>query len=326
MSQAPVRWGVLGAARIARTHVIPGIRASGNGEVVAVSSASGGAPGYAAELGIPRAYGSHAELLADPDVEAVYVPLPNAQHATWILRAAEAGKHVLCEKPLVTGPAELDQVEQVCARAGVHLAEAFMYRHHPQIRRTRELLADGVIGELVAVSARFHFALERTSEPDIRLMPELAGGALRDVGCYPLDLFGALLDRTPEEVAAVACRDTDGGVDTRLAALLRYGRVTATFDCSFDAAFRNEAVLVGSAGAITLPNAFRADVTGGTSTILLDDVQGQQVLEVAGDQYRAEVEHFADRVRHGVPDPDGARLTRLTVETLDRVVDAAGLR
>src|SRR5690606_9666727 len=119
-----VRWGVLGAARIARMQVIPAIRRAGAGEVVAVSSASGGAPAFAEELGIARAYGSHDELLADPEVDVVYIALPNSVHAEWIIRAAEAGKHVLCEKPVVQGTAELDAVERACADAGVQLAEA----------------------------------------------------------------------------------------------------------------------------------------------------------------------------------------------------------
>src|SRR4051794_9609115 len=145
-----VRWGVLGAARIAREQVIPAIRRSGCGEVLAVSSASGRSGSYAEDLGIPRAYDAHEELLADPDVDAVYIALPNALHASWIVRAARAGKHVLCEKPLVLGSGELEEVEAAVEEAGVHLAEAFMYRHHPQLTTVRELIAGGEIGDLVA--------------------------------------------------------------------------------------------------------------------------------------------------------------------------------
>src|SRR5690606_33740718 len=134
------------AARIARKAVVPAIRRAGAGEVVAVSSASGRAADFAAELGIPRHYATHEELLADPEVDAVYVPLPNTEHARWTSAAAEAGKHVLCEKPLVQGLAELDAVEAACRRAGVQYAEAFMYRHHPQLRRVRELLDAGAVG------------------------------------------------------------------------------------------------------------------------------------------------------------------------------------
>ena len=142
---------MLGAARIAREQVIPGIRRSGSGEVVAVSSASGRAGSYAAEVGIPKAYDSHEDLLADADVDAVYIALPNSLHASWIVRAAEAGKHVLCEKPLVVTGEELERVAAAVEAAGVHLAEAFMYRHHPQLATVRELIGAGKIGELVTL-------------------------------------------------------------------------------------------------------------------------------------------------------------------------------
>ncbi|MDD9205964.1 Gfo/Idh/MocA family oxidoreductase [Georgenia sp. 10Sc9-8] len=321
----PVRWGVLGAARIARQQVIPAIRRAGAGEVLAVSSASGGAREYAAELDIPRAYGSHEELLADPDVEAVYLPLPNARHREWVVRAAQAGKHVLCEKPLVLRSADLDEVDEACAAAGVQLAEAFMYRHHPQVRRVRELIADGAVGEVVALTGRFHFALQRSSEPDIRLLPELGGGALLDVGCYPVDLFGLLLGETPREVAAVARRDRADGVGTRVAAVLGYERVVATLDCSFDAAAGNTATVMGSRGTLTLTDAFRADVPGLGRIVLDRDGEDSVVEEVPGDQYGEEVRAFARRVRTGEPDAEGAAATRRTVEVLERIGRAAGL-
>src|SRR5699024_8585522 len=175
-------WGVLGAARIAREKVIPAIGRAQAGEVVAVSSASGRAEPYAEELGIARAYASHEELLADPQVESVYIALPNAHHAEWIQRAARAGKHVLCEKPIVLGPTELAAVEAAAAETGVVVAEAFMYRHHPQLATVRDLLDDGTLGDLVALHARLHFNLDRaTGSTDIRLNPTLGGGSLLDL-------------------------------------------------------------------------------------------------------------------------------------------------
>ena len=264
-----VRWGVLGTARIAREQVIPGIRRSGRGEVVAVSSASGRAGAYAAELGIPKAYGSHDDLLADADIDAVYIPLPNSLHAPWIVRAARAGKHVLCEKPLFSRGAQLEEVEAAVGAAGVYLAEAFMYRHHPQLATVRELLGAGEVGELVTLQARLHFSLSRTGEPDIRLRPDMGGGALLDLGCYPVDLFGGLTGTDPDDVAAVAHRE--GGVDTRTAAVLRYGRVLATMDCSFDAPMLNTATLIGTEGTIRLTDAFRTDLVDGVGTAFVDN-------------------------------------------------------
>lgn len=319
-----VRWGVLGAARIARKAVVPAIRSAGAGEVVAVSSSSGRAAEFAAELGIPRHYRSHEELLADPDVDAVYIPLPNTEHARWTIAAAEAGKHVLCEKPIVQGPAELDAVEAACSRAGVQLAEAFMYRYHPQLQRVRELLDDGAIGELVTVESSFHFVLGRTEPLDIRLRPDLGGGSLNDIGCYPVDLLGWLTGAEPDEVGVVGRRDEPGGVDTRVSVAARYGSLTANLHCSFDAAFRAEARLIGSAGTIHLPDAFRADIRGGAARVVLERGEETTVEEVTGDQYAAEVAHFARRVRTGTSDPQDAALTRRTAATLERI--AAQLR
>jgi D-xylose 1-dehydrogenase (NADP+, D-xylono-1,5-lactone-forming) len=316
-----LHWGVLGAARIAREQVIPGIRRSGCGDVLAVSSASGRAGSYAEELGIPRAYDTHAALLADPDVDAVYIALPNALHAEWIVAAARAGKHVLCEKPLVLGAGELDEVEAAVTAAGVHVAEAFMYRHHPQLATVRDLLAAGEVGDLVAVQSRLHFPLPRSGEPDIRLRPELGGGSLLDLGCYPVDLFGGLLGSDPDDVAAVCRRE--GGVDVRTAAVLRYGDVVATLDCSFDAPMVHTATLLGSEGTITLPHAFRTDLAGGIGTVLLDRFGDTRRIEVAGDHYAEQIRAFAATVADPGRGEGHAEMTRRTVRTLERIARAS---
>jgi xylose dehydrogenase (NAD/NADP) len=320
-----VRWGVLGAARIAREQVIPAIRRTGCGEVLAVSSAGGRAGSYAGELGIPRAYDAHEDLLADPDVDAVYVALPNSLHASWIVRAARAGKHVLCEKPLVLGIRELDEVEAAVGAAGVLLAEAFMYRQHPQLATAREMLGAGVVGDLVTMQARLHFPLLRTDEPDIRLRPDMGGGALLDLGCYPVDLFGALVGRDPDEVAAVAHRESESGVDTRTAAVLRYGDVVASLDCSFDSPFLNTATLIGTEGTITLTDVFRADLVGGVGTLLVDTGGSTERIEIAGDQYAEQIRTFTEILAHRRDAEGGAALTRRTVRTVERIAQAAGL-
>lgn len=293
--------------------------------MLAVSSASGRAASFAADLGIPRTYNSHDELLADPDVDAVYVALPNVSHADWIVRAAGAGKHILCEKPLVLGTAELEDVERACRSAGVLLVEAFMYRHHPQVAKVRDLLADGSVGELVMARAHFHFTLERSHEPDIRLRPDLGGGSLYDIGCYPVDLFGCLLGDEPQEVVAVAHRADDGGVDTRLAAVLRYDTVLASLDCSFDAPFVDTAALVGSRGTITMTHPFRTDLVAGVGTVILERGGKKEVLELPGDHYGEQVRAFSRRVLTGSGSPEEDALTRRTVRTVERIAVAAGL-
>jgi D-xylose 1-dehydrogenase (NADP+, D-xylono-1,5-lactone-forming) len=318
-----VRWGVLGTARIAREQVIPGIRRSGCGEVLAVSSASGRAGAYAAELGIPKAYVSHDDLLADADIDAVYIPLPNSLHASWIVRAARAGKHVLCEKPLVLTGAQLDEVEAAVGAAGVYLAEAFMYRHHPQLATVRELLGAGEVGELVTLQARLHFSLSRTGEPDIRLRPDMGGGALLDLGCYPVDLFGGLTGTDPDDVAAVAHRE--GGVDTRTAAVLRYGRVLATMDCSFDAPMLNTATLIGTEGTIRLTDVFRTDLVDGVGTAFVDKDGQIRQLQVSGDHYAEQIRSFARALEDRRAGELDFQLSRRTARTLERIAQAAGL-
>lgn len=321
-----LRWGVVGAARIAREQVIPAIRRVEAGEVLAVSSASGRGRAYAQELGMPRAYDSHEELLADKDIDCVYVALPNSMHAHWIQRAAAAGKHVLCEKPIVMDPAELEAVDHEATSAGVVVAEAFMYRHHPQLTELRRLLADGALGDLVAMEARLHFSLDRVrGADDIRLDPSLGGGSLRDLGCYPVDLFGLLTGAEPDEVAATAVHEREGGVDTRLAGVLRYGAVLATLDCSFDSPFRNSATVIGTRGAVTLADVFRADRHDGVAAVTIETDDGRRDLTYEGDQYAAEVSAFAAQVGAGRRDDEHWELSKRTTRTVARLASAAGL-
>ncbi len=315
-----LRWGVLGTARIAELQVIPAIDASDNGTVLAVSSGSGRAKAYADRLRIPRAYDSHDDLLADGDVDAVYIPLPNTLHAEWTKRAAQAGKHVLCEKPIAMSPGELAEVEAVCQANGVQLTEAFMYRHHPQIGIVRDLLDSGRIGRLVAIDARFHFLLDPADGPNIRLNAQVGGGAVRDVGCYPIDLANLLIGRLPTAVSAASImRD---GVDTTTAGTLHYDDVIASFSCGFDAPAGDSALLIGSAGTIALPRPFRPD-RGGATLVIKNAAGSTEVIDPPGDLYRIEVERFADRVLHHDPDSADLELSRRTIEVISRVLAAA---
>jgi xylose dehydrogenase (NAD/NADP) len=240
-----VRWGVLSTARI-NEAVLRGVDGSPAGDVVAVASRSTEtAEAFAREHGIPRAHGSYEALLADPDVEALYIPLPNGLHAQWTVAALDAGKHVLCEKPLSPRVAEVERCFDVAERHGLVLSEGFMWRHHPQTDLLKSLL--GRIGELRLVRATFSFSLERPG--DVRLDAALDGGALLDVGCYCVSaarLFGG----EPERVSAEAVM-TGGGVDMRFAATMRLqGDALAEFNCGFDMPPRDELELVGSKGSL----------------------------------------------------------------------------
>src|SRR5215212_5726991 len=261
VADRPFQWGILSAANIARRRFVPGVRNGSEGQAAAVAARDGDrARAFADELGIPRAYGSYEELLADPAIDGVYIGLPNSLHAEWTIRAAQAGKHVLCEKPLARRAADAERMAAACELAGVILMEAFMWRHHPQHARVRELLAAGEIGESSLVRATFSFAMgaERRAGPDVRVQPELDGGALMDVGCYALDAARFLFDAEPIEVTALQRFDPALGVDTTSSALARFpGDRLAIVDGSFDLNGPQRYEIVGGRGSIVVDPCFQ---------------------------------------------------------------------
>jgi len=240
-----VSWGLLSTARI-NDKVLAGVGPSDKVEVVAVASRSAErAQAYATEKGIPRAHGSYEDLLDDPGVEAVYVSLPNALHVEWAIRALEAGKHVLVEKPMSPHVGEVERAFDVAARRGLVLSEGYMWRHNPQTRRLLELVGD--IGPVKLVRAAFSFPLARPD--DVRWDSELAGGSLMDVGCYCISA-ARLLCGEPTEMRGLA---VGNGVDTNFAGMLRFASgALATFDCGFDLPARDELEVVGERGTLFL--------------------------------------------------------------------------
>jgi xylose dehydrogenase (NAD/NADP) len=248
-----IRWGILSTASIAEAALL-----DAGAHVVAVASRDPErARAYADAHGIGRVAASYEALLADPDVDAIYNPLPNALHAEWSVRALEAGKHVLCEKPMGRRPDEVAAAFDVAERRGLVLVEAFFWRHHPQVARALEILASGVIGEPRLVRASFGFPLE--GERSILLRPELDGGSLMDVGCYCLHGARVLLGAEPERVYAEQVGDGAGGVDLTTAAVLRFpGGVLATIDCSFRMAQQDELEVVGSLGSLAFADPWHA--------------------------------------------------------------------
>ena len=223
-----LRWGILSTAAIARTKVIPGIQAAEHCEVVAIASRNEAlATRVAAELDIPTAHGSYEALLADPAVDAVYVPLPNHLHATWSIASVQAGKHVLCEKPLAMTATDAARMIEAAERAGVHLMEAFMYRFHPSWVAVRELVASGRIGPLVAVDSWFSY---HNDDPgNIRNILEAGGGALYDIGCYSVNLSRMLFGSEPTRVEAIVVRDPVAGTDTVTSGVLAFEGGLASF-------------------------------------------------------------------------------------------------
>mgnify|MGYP001451748092 CR=1 FL=1 len=255
-----LRWGILGTAQIALNRLIPAIRESRFNEAVAIASRDAAkAKRIAEQLDIPSAYGSYEDLLKDDAVDAVYVPLPNHLHKKWAMKAAEAGKHVLCEKPLALTEREARDIAEACERRGVHLAEAFMYRHHPRYDQIRGLIAGGEIGEIRTMHLTFRYNMEDwMSRDNIRLRREFGGGALYDVGCYCINAARMLLGKEPAAVTYHAVRSPEHDhVDVMGTGLLEFpGGIGVTFSCGMTAYSSNTIQIVGSKGTIEIPAAF----------------------------------------------------------------------
>ena len=285
-----VRFGILSTARINRL-VLAGARESDRVEVAAVASRDlGRAEAYAREQGIERAYGSYEELLADPELDAVYNPLPNSMHVDWSIRALEAGKHVLCEKPLSRRPEDVERVFVVADRTGLLLSEAFMYRHNPQTARLKELVEGGAIGELRVVRAAFSFTIQDPA--NIRLAADLDGGALMDVGCYCVN-GSRFLAGEPESVFGTSV--TEAGADTVFAATMSFpGDVVAQFDCGFRLPMRDELEAVGSEGSLFLDDPWHCR---DPVIELRREGEVERIELEPVDSYRLELENLADAIR-----------------------------
>jgi predicted dehydrogenase len=247
-----LRWGILSTADIGMRKVIPAIQRAADCEVVAIASRDGARARAAAdELGIPVAHASYEALLAADDVDAIYVPLPNDLHAPWTIAAVAAGKHVLCEKPLGMDAAEARSMAAAADAAGVKLAEAFMYRHHPTWVDAVRLVREGAIGELRAVQSWFSYFNDDPA--NIRNRPEHGGGALMDIGCYCINLSRWLFDAEPVDVQAIVRRDPVMGVDAVASALLGFeGGGQASFTCSMRAEPDQRVHIVGDRGRIDI--------------------------------------------------------------------------
>ena len=252
-----VRWGVLGVAKIATQKVIPAMQQSEWSEVVAIASRDGAkATAAASSLGIPRPYGSYEELLADPAIEAIYNPLPNHLHVPWTIRAAEAGKHVLCEKPIAMNAAEAMTLIAVRDRTGVHIQEAFMVRTHPQWIAARDLARSGRIGDVRAIIGFFSYFNEDTE--NIRNIVEYGGGALLDIGCYLINTARFVYGREPARVAGLVYRDPRIGVDTVTSLMLDFETGHAIGTCSTEIGYYQRVQILGSRGRIDIEIPFNA--------------------------------------------------------------------
>jgi xylose dehydrogenase (NAD/NADP) len=290
------RWGILSTARIAQ-RVVEGARLSEDAEVVAVGSRDlARAQAYADQHEIPRVHGSYEDLLADPEIDAVYIPLPNALHVPWSVKAVEAGKHVLCEKPLSPSPARVQEAFDAAERAGRVLMEAFMWRFHPQTDELVRLVRSGAVGELRVVRTSFGFG---GVHPDnVRLQSSLEGGALMDVGCYCVSAL-RLLCGEPERVSGEQVLGGDGGIDIRFAGVLRFaGDVVGTFDCGMDVHRRHSIEVVGSEGTIVVPSPWQ---TPFGPEILVTREETERIVPESVDPYARELDEVGAAIAEGRP-------------------------
>jgi predicted dehydrogenase len=252
-----VRWGIISSAKIGTAKVIPAMQRGEWSEVVAIASRDvENARRAAAKLGIQKAYGSYEDLLADPDVEAIYNSLPNHMHVPWSIRAAEAGKHVLCEKPLALTVAECRTLIDARNRTGVKIGEAFMVRTHPQWLRMREIVRSGEIGDVRAVMATFSFF--NRDPKNIRNVPELGGGALMDIGCYAIQFSRFVYGQEPVRVVGLIERDPDMGIDRLSSAALDFPAGQAVFTCCMQMVPYQRAHVFGARGRIEVEIPFNA--------------------------------------------------------------------
>ncbi|HSU33884.1 MAG TPA: Gfo/Idh/MocA family oxidoreductase [Bryobacteraceae bacterium] len=264
-----IRWGVLGGAKIARTKVIPAMQRGTRTEVAAIASRDGDiARRIAGDLGIPKAYASYDELLSDKDIDAIYNPLPNHLHVPWSIKAAEAGKHVLCEKPIALTAAETVTLIEARDRTGVKMGEAFMVRTHPLWLRARDLVRSGAIGELRSITS--HFSYFNSDPQNIRNISEIGGGALMDIGCYPVTMSRFLFGREPSRVVAVIDRDPDMRTDRLTSALMDFAPGQAAFTCSTQLVPAQGMQIFGTNGRIEIEIPYNIP-PGEPSRILIDD-------------------------------------------------------
>jgi predicted dehydrogenase len=321
-----LRWGILGTSRIARTQVIPALWMAKHRVVAIASRDANRAANAATALGIPKSYGGYGDLLQDPEIDAVYNPLPNHLHLSWTMAAIAAGKHVLCEKPIAMNASEARQLVTAQQATGKVVAEAFMVRAHPQWLTVRHLVREGRIGALGLVTG--HFSYGKRTPSDIRNTVEYGGGVLLDIGCYPIMLARWLFSEEPTEVVALVDRDPETGVDRLTSGLLRFPSGHAAFTSGGDLALHQAMHLYGSAGHLAVDTPFNPPPNA-TGRIVVDDGSdlvggGREVIEFAPvDQYVLQAERFAQAVLGEGDVPVGIEDAVGTMEVIDALFRSA---
>ena len=295
MINKTLNWGLLSTAHINRS-LIPPLRVSKRNQLLAVGSRSQEtAEAYAREWKIPRTHGSYEALLADPEIDVIYNPLPNHLHAEWTIKAVEAGKHVLCEKPLALSVEEVDAIQAAARKHGRVVAEAFMYRHHPQTLKVQELVQSGTLGTLKLIRGAFRYVLSGAA--NVRLKPEWGGGSIWDVGCYPISYARTVVGAAPVEVFGWQVTGQTG-IDETFVGQMRFGNdILAQFDSSFAIPFHVFMEVIGDKGSLNIPNPFKPGIQ---DKIYVTHGDEMETIEIKGQElYIGEVEDMADAILLG---------------------------
>jgi D-xylose 1-dehydrogenase (NADP+, D-xylono-1,5-lactone-forming) len=314
-----LHWGLLSTAAI-NEAVIPPLRVSQRSELYGVASRQlGKAKDYAKEWKIPHAYGSYEEMLADPEIDIVYNPLPNHIHAEWTIKACQAGKHVLFEKPAALKPEDVDAMGEAARAAGVTIAEAFMYRHHPQTKKVLELVAGGAVGKVQLLRGSFSYVNDRVV--DIRWVPEYGGGSIWDIGCYPISFCRAVTGEMPVEVYG-SQRKSLSGVDATFTGTMKYASgVVAQFDSSFEIPDFTYFEIRGTLGTIIVPSPFKPEVI--SSIQLVQDEKVQTFDFNVEHLYMGEVADMEDAVLNGSAHLIGLQESKQNISTILALLSSA---
>jgi predicted dehydrogenase len=319
MSSNILNWGLLSTARINRS-VIPPLRASKRNQLLAVASRSQDlAQKFADKWKIERVHASYDDLLADPDIDVIYNPLPNHLHAEWTIKAVEAGKHVLCEKPIALSVEEADAIAGAAKTHGRVVAEAFMYRHHPQTLKVKEMVQNGSIGTLKLMRGSFSFVLDR--EGDIRLDPAMGGGSIWDVGCYPISFMRTVVGAEPVEVFGWQATGPTGIDETFVGQLHFAEEVYGQFDSSFVIPIHAHMEIIGSKATLIIPTPFKPGVN--EKIFLAHDGKTETIKVKGQDLYLGEVEDLADAILEGKAPRISLEDSRANVATIKALLESA---
>jgi predicted dehydrogenase len=318
-----VRWGILSTANIGVAKVLPAMQRAEHCEISAIASRDlAKAQQAAAKLGIPRAYGSYEELLADPEIDAVYNPMPNHLHVPWSIKALQAGKHVLCEKPIALTAAEAQQLADAGKQhPGLKLMEAFMYRHHPQWRRAKQIVDAGGIGELRTIHSFFSYFNDDPA--NVRNQADIGGGGLMDIGCYNISLSRFIFGAEPQRIFGIVERDPQLHTDRLTSGILDFGRGTATFTCSTQLTSYQRVNIYGTTGRVEIEIPFNAPPDRPTKMWHQRGGEVEEIVLDAVDQYTLQGELFAQAILNDTPVPTPIEDAVANMRVIDAILASA---